>query len=100
MKLNELHINVNEDIAADLRRARRLRAQAEAPVWLIRLNKDGSESKMHDAKTHFADEDQALASHHMMVKTNPGKLIQHNLYSRGLAGKVLKVKLVGDEAPK
>lgn len=49
-------------------------------VKLVRLNKDGKESGMHDAASSYSSEQEAVDKHHYMVKVNPGKHIAHNLY--------------------
>lgn len=56
------------------------------PVWLVRLNKDGKESRMNDAKMFFDTEEDAIKQHNAMVEYNPEKTIEHNLYSTGELG--------------
>lgn len=83
-----------EDISSDALKARRKRAKDEAQVWLHRLNKDGSESGMNDAKTYFSDERAAVDAHNHRVEANPRRVVQHNLVSVSDFG-TLKKKLVG-----
>ena len=59
------------------------RAQARAatqPARLVRLKKDGSESKMHDAVSTHSSAQAALDHHNRMVGYNPTRNIAHNLY--------------------
>lgn len=72
---------VGEDLFADARKARLARVNAAKPVKLVRLNKDGKESRMHDATSLFNTEAEAKAHHDQMVKSNPSKYIGHAMYS-------------------
>lgn len=65
---------------SDLAKWRAGKAAAARPVKLVRLKKDGTESKMHDATSTFDNEDAAREQHNRMVSYNPGKSIRHNLY--------------------
>lgn len=94
-----LRDQLGEDLNSDLRKARIAKKLAKSAVWLHRLNKDGTESGMHDAKHHYDSEDQALAGHKYMVSINPGKLIQHHLYSTSGMG-TFKLKLVNGKQVK
>jgi len=67
----------------DLARYRRDATAAAAPVKLVRLNKTGSESKMHDAASHYKDESDARAKHEYIKSINPGKHVAHHLYVDG-----------------
>ena len=58
----------------------------ERPVWLHRLNGDGSESRMNDAKSYFDTEDEAIRAHNYRVQANPGKAVSNNLHSKGELG--------------
>lgn len=80
MKISEL----TEDLFSDLRRARRKQRQQKADVYLVRLNKDGSESRMNDAKTYFDEVDDAEKHHQRLVDLNKGKDIKHRIYVKGL----------------
>ena len=63
-------------------------------IWLHRLNKDGSESKMDDAKRYYGTKEEAISHHNHMVDANPGKTISHHLYSSTELG-TFKIKLEG-----
>jgi hypothetical protein len=65
-----------------------------ASVWLHRLNKDGKESGMNDAKRYYKDKQAAIMHHNHMVGANPGKTISHHLYQTGELG-TFKMKLSG-----
>lgn len=82
---------VNEDLFNQLQKARRKQRMRDAGVLLVRLNKDGKESKMPDASTPFDNEDDAISAHNHRVKANPGKKIEHNLHSRGHIDMVIKL---------
>lgn len=90
MKLVEI---LKEDLFSDARKARAAKSRAEKPVWLHRLNGDGNESRMNDARTYFKTEADAKAHHDSMVKLNPGKKIGHMLYS-DVGDTTMKVMLV------
>lgn len=89
MKIAELF----EDLFSDLQKAKAKKRKDAAEVWLVRLKKDGAESRMHDAKSHFSDEDAAIRQHNNMVALNKGQDIKHRLYSKGLGGKVITALL-------
>ena len=57
------------------------RAEQGKEVKLVRLKKNGEENAMHDATKLFRTEAEARAHHENIVKLNPGKTIQHNLYT-------------------
>ena len=63
-------------------------------VWLHRLNKDGTESGMRDARRYYTSKQQAINHHNHMVDANPGKTIAHNLHVQNELGN-FKLKLVG-----
>jgi hypothetical protein len=77
---------VNEEIQGwknanrDLRKFRTAASNEKKSVKLVSLKKDGAESKMHDATSYYDSEKQARDKHDYMVKINPGRKIQHNLY--------------------
>jgi hypothetical protein len=87
---NEKYL-VNEDLFNQLQNARRRQRVRDAKVVLVRLNKDGNESRMSDAITVFSNEDDAIRAHNYRVKANPGKKIEHNLHSYGLIDMVVKL---------
>lgn len=86
-----------EDVFSDLRKAKAQKRKSEKDIWLVRLNKDGSESRMHDAKKYFDTYEEAVEHHNRMVKNNPGKLIAHMLYADSLI--LVKRKLEGEVRP-
>lgn len=63
-------------------------------IWLHRLNKDGTESGMSDAKRYYTSKRDAINHHNHMVDANPGKEIAHHLYMKGDLGN-FKMKLSG-----
>lgn len=63
-------------------------------VWLHRLNKDGAESGMRDARRYYKTKQDAIAHHNHMVDANPGKEIAHNLHMSNELGH-FKMKLIG-----
>jgi hypothetical protein len=90
MKVVEL---LGEGLAGDAMRARLNKSQSEKPVWLHRLNKDGNESQLADARRYFKTEREAKDFHDAMVKNNPGKHIGHTLYS-DTGDETLRLQLV------
>ena len=80
----------------DLAKIRASASDASKSVKLVRLNKSGSESKLHDAEKPFKSEEEAHAYHSNLVKLNPGKGIAHNLYVNGEHKGTLKESM--DEA--
>jgi hypothetical protein len=64
------------------------RAESGKDVHLVSLKKDGTESKMHDAKKSFKSEEEARAHHKRVKELNPNRTIAHNLY---VGGKVEKL---------
>lgn len=74
-------------------------SKKQTNVWLHRLNKDGSESGMRDAKRYFTSKQAAIEQHNHMVDVNPGKEIAHNLHMDTELGH-FTLKLVGRYAGK
>lgn len=74
----------------DLNKARRQQAEMSRNVKLVRLKKNGDESKLHDATSRYNSEDEARQKHAYWVKVNPGKGIAHNLYVDGKHVETLK----------
>lgn len=68
---------------SDLAKMRRRKHDAEMPVTLVRLNRDGSERKMFDSHKNFKSEADALAHHDYLKQLNPTRSIGHNLYVNG-----------------
>lgn len=68
---------------SDIMKIRRGASDASKEVKLVKLKKDGSESKMHDAAKMFSSEAEAKAHHENIKKLNPGRSIMHNLYVGG-----------------
>ena len=71
----------------------KMRAAAGKDVKLVRLKKDGTENKMHDATKMFRSEDEAQEHHDRVVGLNPKTKIAHNLYVNGK-----HIKKLGEEA--
>lgn len=74
---------VKESLASDAlaaRKSRSLEKLKDHGVWLISVNKDGTESKMITAKKHFVSIKDAIDHHNNMVKLNPGRRMVHNLH--------------------
>jgi hypothetical protein len=68
------------------------------PVRLVRLNKDGKESGMHDATKHLSSISAAHEWHQNIVKLNPGKHVAHHVYHQGQkVGKLVNGDLVKEE---
>ncbi len=65
--------------AKDLARGRAAKREASRPHRLVRLNRDGSESRMHDALERFATREAALAKVERVRQLNPGKTIRYAL---------------------
>ena len=61
----------------------KMRADKGKDVKLVRLKKDGTESKMNDATKTFRSEEEARRHHENMVKLNPKTAIKHHLYVDG-----------------
>ncbi len=68
----------------------------ETDTWLHRLNKDGNESGMRDARRYYSSKQDAISHHNHMVDANPGKEIAHNLHMKTDFGH-FKMKLVGKQ---
>ena len=81
MKLSEMWVNRQTD------------------VWLHRLNKDGTESGMRDARRYYNTKQEAISHHNHMVDVNPGREIAHNLHMKNEFGH-FKLKLVGKHTGK
>ncbi len=64
------------------------RAESGKDVHLVSLKKDGTESKMHDAKKSFKSEEEARAHHKRVKELNPNRNIAHNLYVDGKVEKL------------
>ena len=74
---------------SDLNKWRKEKSQDAMDVVIVRLNKGGAESKMHDAKDHFKNEKEAMEKIEYWRKLNKGKEMNWNLYLKGkLKGKV------------
>lgn len=77
---------VNEEIkgwknaASDIQKFRNATSNAKKSVKLVKLKKDGTESKMHDAASYYNSEKEARDKYNYWVSINPGRKIQHNLY--------------------
>ena len=88
--------DLNEEIkgwknaARDITKSRRQSADAAKEVKLVRLKKNGDESKLYDATSKHADEKEAREKHNRLVQNNPGKGIAHNLYVNGKLVDTLK----------
>lgn len=65
---------------SDIMKIRSTAADSQKQVRLVKLKKDGSESKMHDAEKRFKSEDEARAHHENIKRLNPNTGIAHNLY--------------------
>jgi hypothetical protein len=80
MKVHQLF---SESFFHDAMKARRLAAQRkiqETGIRLVAINKDGSDSKARDATKWFDSPAAAIDYHNNLVKLNPNKQVQHNLY--------------------
>jgi hypothetical protein len=82
MRIKELQEAIKgwKHAGSDLMKHRAQKAAAGHSAKLVRVKKDGSESKMHDATSTYATEKEARDKHAYWVKINPGRQIQHNLY--------------------
>jgi hypothetical protein len=82
MRIKELQEAIKgwKHAGSDLMKHRAQKAAAGHSAKLIKVKKDGTESKMHDATSTYPTEQQARDQHAYWVKVNPGRLIQHNLY--------------------
>lgn len=78
----------------------KMRAAKGKDVKLVRVKKDGTENKMHDATKMFRSEDEAQKHHDNITKLNPKSKIVHNLYVDGKHVKVLGESLEEAETPK
>jgi hypothetical protein len=82
MKISELQEAIKgwKHAGRDITRMRADKAAAQHTSKLVKLNKDGTESKMHDATTTYPTEKEAKEYHDRIVKLNPTRNIRHNLY--------------------
>lgn len=99
MKISELQEAIKgwKHAGRDIAQMRAGRRDAAQPAVLVSIKKDGTESKMHDAKTYHASEDAARRKHADIVGLNPGRNIRHNLYVDGkLVGMLDKDTLAED----
>ena len=64
----------------DIMKSRQDASNKDKSVKLVKLNKDGSESGMHDATKGFSSEEEAIEHHQQIRKLNPTRNIRHNLY--------------------
>ena len=64
-----------------LAKGRKARSDAQKAITLVRLKKDGAESKMHDAASKHTDLKAAQEYHDRLVKLNPKSTIAHNVYT-------------------
>ncbi len=78
-RLKNARPRLGEGLFADLRKARQDKNNDAKPVYMRRLNKDGSESGMRDATTFYYTEKEAKAHHDELVKNNPHQRIAHHL---------------------
>jgi hypothetical protein len=85
MKISELYeaIHNMKHAARYLKQGRAAAAAASNTAKLVKLNKDGAESKMHDATTTYPTEEKAREYHARIVKLNPTRDIRHKLYVDG-----------------
>jgi hypothetical protein len=65
---------------SDIMKIRSTAADSQKQVRLVKLKKDGSESKMHDAEKRFKSENEARTHHENIKRLNPNRGIAHNLY--------------------
>jgi hypothetical protein len=65
----------------DISQMRQARSDAQKAITLVRLKKDGAESKMHDAASKHKDLQAAQEYHDRLVKLNPKSTIAHNVYT-------------------
>jgi hypothetical protein len=86
-KLDErLELALGEEIkgwkqaAGDISKFRKQAKDEAKQVKLVRLKKNGDESKLYDATSKHADEKAARDRHTQLTKLNPGRGISHNLY--------------------
>lgn len=85
MKISELYEAIKgwKHAGRDLMKHRAAAHAAQQPAMLVSVKKDGTESKMHDAKSYHASEEAARKKHTDIVKLNPTRNIRHNLYVDG-----------------
>jgi hypothetical protein len=85
MKVRELLIQ-NEAIKGwknagrDLAASRKIKSEASNEYKLVRVNKNGTESKMYDGTKTFRTEDEARSYVTNLIKLNPGTVFKFNLY--------------------
>jgi hypothetical protein len=80
MKISELYEALSKHTLSWRMKSRADAYNAKQPAMLVSVKKDGTESKMHDAKTYHASEADARKKHADIVKLNPSRNIRHNLY--------------------
>ena len=80
---------VSKSMYQDLKNKNTNKRNASKEYHIIRLNKNGSESKMHDAIYYFSKEQEALDFHNRLVELNPKRKIENNLYKNGTFQKKL-----------
>lgn len=68
---------------SDLAKERKAASNYKMSAVLHTLKKDGTESKMHDARQYFSSEQEARAQHERVKKLNPSRSIKHALYVDG-----------------
>lgn len=85
MKISELQEAIKgwKHAGRDIAAMRAARVTAGHTAKLVRLKKDGTESKMHDASSTYPSEEAARAKHAAWLHMNPGRDIRHNLYVDG-----------------
>lgn len=79
----EEHIKGWKNAHSDIAKFRKDQADSQKTVHLHRLNANGKESGMHDARKPFSTEDEAREHHKKMRELNPKSNIRHNLYVGG-----------------
>lgn len=77
------------------RKAASAAANASQSVKLVKLNKDGKESGMHDASSYYKSEGDAGAKVAYWGSINPGKEMKYQLY---VDGKPVRVISTSDAA--
>lgn len=83
MKISELYEALSKHTLSWRMKSRADAYNTKQPAMLVSIKKDGTESKMHDAKSYHASEADARKKHTDIVKLNPTRNIRHNLYVDG-----------------
>ena len=100
MKINELlgeEIKGWKHAVSDIARHRSAASAGKRSVRLVRLKKDGTESKVApDRWNTFDDVGSAIKQHNHMVDANPGRKIAHHLYVDNKMVKELVDKVPAD----